>query len=74
MMRALLRADGIMVPRHRVRAMLTQIDPAAAARRWSSTVARRTYHVPYPNSLWHMDGNKAIQWIHTMDAILVFMF
>ncbi|KAJ7999927.1 hypothetical protein DPEC_G00199480 [Dallia pectoralis] len=63
MMRALLRAEGLFVTRQRVRVMLTYIDPAAAARRWSATVARRTYHVPFPNSLWHMDGNmRLIRW------------
>ncbi len=60
MMRALLRAEGLLVTRHRVRVMLSHIDPAAAARRWSTTVARRTYYVPYPNSLWHMDGNMRL--------------
>ncbi|CAM4549610.1 unnamed protein product [Leuciscus chuanchicus] len=60
MMRALLRAEGLLVSRQRVRVMLTNIDPAAAARRWSAAVARRTYHVPYPNSLWHMDGNMRL--------------
>ncbi|KAK7162201.1 hypothetical protein R3I94_004754 [Phoxinus phoxinus] len=63
MMRALLRAEGLLVSRQRVRVMLTNIDPAAAARRWSAAVARRTYYVPYPNSLWHMDGNmRLIRW------------
>nr|XP_055061499.1 uncharacterized protein LOC129444713 [Misgurnus anguillicaudatus] len=63
MMRALLRAEGLLVSRQRVRLMLTNIDPTAAARRWSYAVARRTYHVPYPNSLWHMDGNmRLIRW------------
>ncbi|KAG7315542.1 hypothetical protein KOW79_020408, partial [Hemibagrus wyckioides] len=33
---------------------------AATARRWSSTVARRVYHVPYTNSLWHIDGNMCL--------------
>ncbi|XP_016089769.1 uncharacterized protein [Sinocyclocheilus grahami] len=62
-MRALLRAEGLLVTRHRVRVMLSNIDPAAAARRWSAAVARRTYYVPYPNSLWHMDGNmRLIRW------------
>lgn len=60
MMRALLRAEGLLVPRRRVREMLTQVNPAATARRWSSTVARRVYHTPYPNSLWHMDGNMRL--------------
>lgn len=57
MMRALLVAEGLRVSRHRVREMLVRVNPAAAARRWSSTVARRVYHVPFPNSLWHIDGN-----------------
>ncbi|XP_049898945.1 uncharacterized protein LOC126389342 isoform X1 [Epinephelus moara] len=63
MMRGLLRADGLLLPRRRVREMLAHINPAAAARRWSSTVARRVYHAPYPNSLWHIDGNmRLIRW------------
>ncbi|KAL1270812.1 hypothetical protein QQF64_029828 [Cirrhinus molitorella] len=62
-MRALLIAEGLRVSRQRVREMLVRINPAAAARRWSSTVARRVYHVPYPNSLWHIDGNmRLIRW------------
>ncbi|KAL0159164.1 hypothetical protein M9458_042889, partial [Cirrhinus mrigala] len=51
---------GLKVSRQRVREMLVRINPAAAARRWSSTVARRVYHVPYPNSLWHIDGNMRL--------------
>ncbi|XP_016333241.1 uncharacterized protein LOC107681453 [Sinocyclocheilus anshuiensis] len=63
MMRALLIVEGLRVSRHRVREMLVRVNPAAAARRWSSTVARRMYHVPFPNSLWHIDGNmRLIRW------------
>ncbi|KAA0708093.1 hypothetical protein E1301_Tti018763 [Triplophysa tibetana] len=40
-MRALLIAEGLIVSRQRVREMLVRVNPAAAARRWSSTVARR---------------------------------
>ncbi len=39
MMRALLVAEGLRVSRRRVREMLVRVNPAAAARRWSSTVA-----------------------------------
>lgn len=60
MMRALLRTQGVFVTRSRVREMLTRVNPTAAARRWSQTVARRVYHVPYPNSLWHIDGNMRL--------------
>ncbi|XP_051804019.1 uncharacterized protein LOC110972740 isoform X2 [Acanthochromis polyacanthus] len=63
MMRAYLRAEGIVVQRRRVREILNQIDPAAAAQRWSQTVARRTYYVPFPNSLWHIDRHmRLIRW------------
>lgn len=60
MMRAYLHAEGITIQRRRVRATLNRIDPAAAAQRWSQTVARRTYHVPYPNSLWHIDSHMRL--------------
>ncbi|KAM8726521.1 uncharacterized protein AB9X84_002922 [Acanthopagrus schlegelii] len=63
MMRAYLHAEGIVVPRRRVRETLNRIDPVAAAQRWSQTVARRTYRVPFPNSLWHIDGHmRLIRW------------
>jgi hypothetical protein len=58
--RALLRTQGVFVTRSRVGEMLTRVNPTAAARRWSWTVARRVYHVPYPNSLWHIDGNMRL--------------
>lgn len=60
MMRALLHAQGMIVTRTRVREMLMRINPTAAARRWSRTVARRVYYAPYPNSLWHIDGNMRL--------------
>ncbi len=70
-MRALLVAEGLRVSWRRVREMLVRVNPAAAARRWSSTVARRVYHVTWPlptvsrhvaspNSLWHIDGNMRL--------------
>ncbi|KAF4118759.1 hypothetical protein G5714_000810 [Onychostoma macrolepis] len=59
-MRGLLRAEGLFVQRRRVRKVLTHIDPTAAARRWSGAIARRVYHVPHPNSLWHIDGNMRL--------------
>lgn len=70
MMRALLHAQGVIVTRSRVREMLTRINPTAAARRWSRMVARRVYHVPYPNSLWHIDGNMRLIRLITRFVIL----
>ncbi|XP_051980812.1 uncharacterized protein LOC127642153 [Xyrauchen texanus] len=38
MIRALLRAQGVLVTRSMVREMLTRVNPTAAARRWSRTI------------------------------------
>lgn len=77
MMRGLLRADGLLLPRRRVREMLAHINPAAATRRWSSTVARRVYHAPYPNSLWHIDRNiRLIRWgfaVHGHSRLITYL-
>ncbi|XP_016095549.1 uncharacterized protein [Sinocyclocheilus grahami] len=63
MMQGYLSAEGIHVQRQRVRNMLSKINPAAAAERWSCAVARWTYSVPLPNSLWHIDGHmRLIRW------------
>ncbi|MED6259061.1 hypothetical protein ATANTOWER_016409 [Ataeniobius toweri] len=60
MMRALLCAQGVTVTQARVREVLTRTSPTSAASRCSQTVARRVYHVPYPNSFWHIDGNMQL--------------
>ncbi|XP_071105260.1 uncharacterized protein [Haliotis cracherodii] len=60
MMNGYLRSDGVSVQRSRVRAALTTVDPTGTATRWGRTVARRTYSVPSPNSLWHMDAHMKL--------------
>lgn len=63
MMQGYLSAEGIHIQRHRVRSVLSGINPAAAAERWSCAVARRTYFVPFPNCLWHIDGHmRLVRW------------
>ena len=52
-----LQLNGLRVQRARIRTALMTADPAAAASRWSRTVARRSYHVSAPNSLWHIDSH-----------------
>ena len=69
MIRALLRAQGVLVTRSRVREMLTRVNPTATARRWSRTVV---YQVPYPNSLWHIDGNMRL--IKLLLPVILFIF
>ena len=58
-----LRSKGLLVQRRRVRASLNRIDPANTALRWGTLITCRTYYVPWPNSLWHIDGHHSlIRW------------
>jgi hypothetical protein len=59
----ILHSRGIYVQRHRCRSALLATDPVAAVRRWGAVVQRRTYSVPGPYSLWHVDGHHSlIRW------------
>ena len=58
-----IRSIGLHVQRDRIRASINRVDPTGAALRWACVVTRRVYSVPWPNSLWHMDGNHSlIRW------------
>ena len=59
----LLQASGVHVQCHRVRDSIKRIDPLYTSARWNQRMTRRTYNVPGPNSLWHMDGHHSlIRW------------
>ena len=63
MVSGMLRSDGCVVQRERVRQSLRRIDPAGSQRRLTRALHRRVYSVPSPNALWHIDGNhKLIRW------------
>ena len=55
-----LVSQGIKVQRRRVRESLHRTDPVGVAVRRSLAIMRRRYHVPRPNSLWHIDGNHKL--------------
>ncbi|KAH3747887.1 uncharacterized protein LOC127848029 [Dreissena polymorpha] len=55
-----LVAEGIRVQHDRVAEALLRVDSAAVAMRWTQTILRRTYSVPGPNALWHIDGNHKL--------------
>lgn len=39
------------------------MNPVNTAIRWAGVISRRVYSVPWPNSLWHMDGHHLlIRW------------
>ena len=60
MLRGVLRAQGIHVSISRVQQCLSQIDPVNTALRWATPTSRRQYTVPYPNFIWHLDGNHKL--------------
>lgn len=58
-----LRARGIHVQRNRIRSSLTRVNPEGVRHRFRQALHRREYHVPMPNSLWHIDGHhKLMRW------------
>ena len=58
-----LRSLGLKIQRRRVRESIARVDPQNTALRRGVLVSRRTYHVPWPNSLWHLDGHHSlIRW------------
>ncbi|KAF4613136.1 hypothetical protein D9613_010694 [Agrocybe pediades] len=57
------RRRGIKVQQVRVRESLRRVDRVGQAVRRHKRIQRRTYSVPHPNALWHMDGHhKLIRW------------
>ena len=60
MLSGYLRARRLVVQRERVRQSLKRVDTLSSAVRWSQTVTRRTYSVPTPNALWHLDAHMKL--------------
>ena len=58
-----LKSIGTNVQQHRVTQLLVRVDPTGSRIRWSLIIRRRKYHVPAPNSLWHIDSHHSlIRW------------
>ena len=58
-----LKSIGFRIQRRRIRESMARVDPHNTALRWGIVVSRRKYHVPWPNSLWHLDGHHSlIRW------------
>ena len=58
-----LNASDIYVSRRRIRNSLVRLSPLSVLLRSLTTVSRRRYTVPAPNSLWHIDGHHSlIRW------------
>ena len=60
---------GFKVQRAALRASVHRVDHENTIARRSSTIIRRVYTVPHPNTLWHLDGNhKLIRWRFVIHA------
>lgn len=60
---ARLRAQGVHVPRERVRDAIRRVDPSGIQNRMRRVLRRRQYTVKCPNAPWHLDGyHKLIRW------------
>lgn len=60
LLRSMLEAQGIIVQRDRLRESVKRVDPEHSNSRWRQEISRRTYNVPGPNSLWHIDGHHSL--------------
>jgi hypothetical protein len=61
--RGYLLSIGLRIPKERVRMSLQRVDPLGQTLRWRDHIQRRTYDVPRPNHLWHINGHhKLIRW------------
>mgnify|MGYP000043652363 FL=1 len=63
MIAGFLKSVGLWIQHRRIRERLAKLDPQNTAMRWGAVVERRKYQVPWPNSLWHLDGHHSlIRW------------
>lgn len=66
-----IRSLGYLVQRDRVRAAINRVDPVNSALRWAAVITRRVYSVPWPNSLWHIDGHQSlIRWGFVIHGVI----
>ena len=60
MVRGMLRSYGVHVPISRIQQCISDVDPINTALRWATPTYRQRYEVPYPNYVWHIDGNHKL--------------
>jgi len=63
MLQGYLKCWGVFVQRHRIGQSVLRTNPIGALTGWQQAISRRSYSVPGPNSLWHIDGHhNLIRW------------
>ena len=60
LMSGYLRYKGYRVQHRRVRSSLNRVDPKNTLFRWGALVSRKSYFVPWANSLWHIDSHYSL--------------
>ena len=58
MINGVLRLNGVVVQRERLRKVIRDVDPINTTLRWNARIVRRPYAVPGPNYLWHIGMYK----------------
>ena len=53
---AAIQKLGVVASREKLRSAIRYVGPAGLLQRWMGVIKRRVYSVPFPNSLWHIDG------------------
>lgn len=61
----MLETQGVCVARYRLRESMHRVDPEHSSLRWHGSIRHRsirhrTYYVPGPNSLWHIDSHHSL--------------
>ena len=63
MLQGYLKSQSCNVQRRRIHESVPRVCPMRAMVRWHQTISCRSYWVPGPNSLWHIDGHHSlIRW------------
>lgn len=63
MLMPMLRQQGVIIQRFRLRDSLDRVDADGVKERKKGRLARRTYNVQGSNHLWHLDTNhKLVRW------------
>lgn len=58
-----LASKGLHFQREKVRAAMHVVDPEGIEERKRKPIKRRVYSNPFPNYVWHIDGNhKLVRW------------
>lgn len=63
MVQGYLESRGLYIQRQKVRKAIHMVDPLGVEERKSKPIKRRIYTNPFPNYIWHIDGNhKLVRW------------